>query len=109
MLGLRANGVVCEPGRVGASAALPESAHSPRVLGPLLIDSQQVTGERPGLAVWPPRASTFWRVSPCLLQKRAQKKVEETLTIRVELRVVPPKELERSQGKAVRVVDRRED
>ena len=43
------------------------------------------------------------------IQKRAKKKVEETLGIRVKLRVVPPKELERSQGKAVRVVDRRED
>ena len=42
------------------------------------------------------------------IQKRAQKKVEQTLGIRVKLRVVPPKELERSQGKAVRVVDRRE-
>ena len=41
------------------------------------------------------------------IQKRAKKKVEETLGIRVKLRVVPPKELERSQGKAVRVVDRR--
>ena len=40
------------------------------------------------------------------IQKRAKKKVEETLGIRVKLRVVPPKELERSQGKAVRVVDR---
>jgi len=43
------------------------------------------------------------------IQKRAQKKVEETLGIRVKLRVVQPKELERSQGKAVRVVDRREN
>ena len=43
------------------------------------------------------------------IEKRAQKKVEETLGIHVKLRVVAPRELERSQGKAVRVIDRRED
>jgi phenylacetate-CoA ligase len=41
------------------------------------------------------------------LQKRAQDKVESLLGIRARVRVVQARELARSEGKAVRVVDRR--
>jgi phenylacetate-CoA ligase len=42
------------------------------------------------------------------LQKRAQERVESILGIRARIRVVSRKEIERSQGKAARVIDRRE-
>jgi phenylacetate-coenzyme A ligase PaaK-like adenylate-forming protein len=38
----------------------------------------------------------------------AQKRIESTLGIRARIRVVSGKEIERSQGKAARVIDRRE-
>lgn len=41
------------------------------------------------------------------LESRVRARVEETLGIRVRVRVVSPKHIERSQGKAVRIVDRR--
>jgi phenylacetate-CoA ligase len=41
------------------------------------------------------------------LQRRAQDKVESLLGIRARVRVVAARELDRSEGKAVRVVDRR--
>ena len=42
------------------------------------------------------------------LQKKAQERVESILGIRARIRVVRSKEIERSQGKAARVIDRRE-
>jgi phenylacetate-CoA ligase len=42
------------------------------------------------------------------LQRVAQKRIESTLGIRARIRVVSGKEIERSQGKAARVIDRRE-
>jgi phenylacetate-CoA ligase len=42
------------------------------------------------------------------LQKRAQERVESIIGIRARIRVVSRKEIERSQGKAARVIDRRE-
>ena len=43
------------------------------------------------------------------LQRTAQEKVESILGIRARIRVVRGKEIERSQGKAARVIDRREE
>jgi phenylacetate-CoA ligase len=42
------------------------------------------------------------------LQRKAQEKVESILGIRARVRVVSRREIERSQGKAARVIDRRE-
>jgi phenylacetate-CoA ligase len=42
------------------------------------------------------------------LQRTAQEKVESILGIRARIRLVRSREIERSQGKAARVVDRRE-
>jgi phenylacetate-CoA ligase len=42
------------------------------------------------------------------LEERARAKVESALGVRARVRLVQPGELERSQGKAVRVIDRRE-
>src|SRR3990172_10390038 len=42
------------------------------------------------------------------LQQMAQQKVESILGIRARIRVVSGREIERSQGKAARVIDRRE-
>jgi len=42
------------------------------------------------------------------LQRSAQEKVEAVLGIRARIRVVSGQEIERSQGKAARVIDRRE-
>jgi len=41
------------------------------------------------------------------LQRTAQEKVESILGIRARIRVVRSREIERSQGKAARVIDRR--
>ena len=41
------------------------------------------------------------------LQEKAHERVVQALGINVRVRVVAPREIERSQGKAVRVIDRR--
>jgi phenylacetate-CoA ligase len=43
------------------------------------------------------------------LQKRAGERVQSVLGIRARIRVVRSREIERSQGKAARVIDRREE
>jgi phenylacetate-CoA ligase len=43
------------------------------------------------------------------LQRQAQERVESILGIRARVRVVSRREIERSQGKAARVIDRREN
>ena len=42
------------------------------------------------------------------LRKRIQKEIESTLNIVVSVKLVEPRTIERSMGKAVRVIDNRE-
>lgn len=71
----------------------------------ILVDRQE--GRLDDLEIWVEPANGASEHALERIEHRAKKKVEETLGIRVSVRVVPPKEIARSQGKAVRVIDRR--
>ena len=70
------------------------------------------TGDRlDDLEVWVESSEEVHRggeTAVARIRELALETVQESLGIRVKLRVVGPREIPRSQGKAVRVIDRRE-